>query len=112
MSCVTTVRFSVVLNGRPGSYSSPSRGLRQGDPLSPYLFLITGEVRSLRMTKAVRDNHIKGIRLCRGCPTMSHLFFADDSLFFLKATLSNVWNFSMILQEYCMASGQMVNKDI
>lgn len=89
MSCVSTVSFSIVLNGNAGGFFKPTRGLRQGDPLSPYLFLIVSEVLSLRISRAVHENHLQGIKLSRSCPVISHLFFADDSLFFLAATLKN-----------------------
>ncbi|XP_062013415.1 uncharacterized mitochondrial protein AtMg01250-like [Rosa rugosa] len=110
MACVTTVSFSIVLNGNLGKFFHPSRGLRQGDPLSPYLFLIVSEVLSLRLTKVVNDGFLRGIKLSRSCPTLSHLFFADDALFFLKATLLNCWHLNKIFLEYCNASGQLINK--
>ncbi|KAM5583543.1 hypothetical protein ABKV19_003435 [Rosa sericea] len=111
MACVSTVSFSIVLNGNPGNFFAPSRGLRQGDPLSPYLFLIVSEVFSLRLTRAVNTGLLQGIKLSRNCPILSHLFFADDALFFMKATLLNCWNLGRIFKEYCVASGQMINNE-
>lgn len=111
MSCVTTVSFSIVLNGNPGSFFKPKRGLRQGDPLSPYLFLIISEVLSVRITKSVNDGHLLGIKLSRSCPVISHLFFADDALYFLKASLPNCWKLKQILMVYCNASGQLINHE-
>ncbi|KAK9938019.1 hypothetical protein M0R45_014780 [Rubus argutus] len=111
MGCVTTVSFYVVLNGNAGSFLKPKRGLRQGDPLSPYLSLIISDVLSVRITKAVSEGDLQGIKLSRTCPVISHLFFADDALFFLKATLPNCWRLKSIFHEYCMASGQLINHD-
>ncbi|CAL9019813.1 unnamed protein product, partial [Prunus brigantina] len=87
--CVNSVSFAVLLNGKPGSPFIPSRGLRQGDPLSPYLFLLVCEVLSLNLSKHVEEGHIQGIKLSRRSPVLSHLFFADDSLFFAKADPAN-----------------------
>ncbi|KAL6226651.1 hypothetical protein ACLB2K_000612 [Fragaria x ananassa] len=111
MSCVRSVSFSVVLNGKPGNFFLPSRGLRQGDPLSPYLFLLVSEVLSLRLTRAVNEKQLLGISLSRGCPILSHIFFADDALFFLKGTLNNCSHLSHILSKYCTASGQLINME-
>ncbi|KAL6128930.1 hypothetical protein ACLB2K_072283 [Fragaria x ananassa] len=109
MACVSSVSFSIVLNGCPGKSFLPGRGLRQGDPLSPYLFLIISEVLSVRLTRAVQDKSLLGIKLCRRGPTLSHMFFADDALFFLKATLGNIWRLMEIFKEYYKASGQLIN---
>lgn len=111
MACVKTVSFSMVLNGKPGKFFTPSRGLRQGDPLSLYLFLIVSEALSLRIYKAVSQNELLGVCLSRGSPILSHLFFADDALFFLKGTLLNCQQLSLIFKEYCIASGQLINID-
>lgn len=111
MECVTTITFSVVLNGNASEFFKPNRGLRQGDPLSPYLFLIISEVLSLRITKSISDGELTGVKLSRSCPVVSHLFFADDALFFLKATLQNCSSLNRIFKVYCRASGQLINYD-
>jgi hypothetical protein len=105
MKCVTTVSFSVQVNGKQGKFFTPSRGLRQGDPLSPYLFLLINEALSLTLKKAITDNELQGIKLSRNCPGVSHLFFADDSLYFLKANAQNCQVLNKILLDFCAASG-------
>ncbi|XP_021719982.1 uncharacterized protein LOC110687662 [Chenopodium quinoa] len=56
----------------------PSRGLRQGDPISPYLFLLCAEAFSALLTRVANDRIITGAQICQGAPRVSHLFFADD----------------------------------
>ncbi|XP_074306594.1 putative mitochondrial protein AtMg01250 [Silene latifolia] len=87
MECVSTVTFSVLLNGIPSEEFQPTRGLRQGDPLSPYLFILCAEALSNLMRRAVEANSIHGIRIARNAPAISHLLFADDSIFFARATI-------------------------
>ena len=85
MTCVMTPSFLVRINGRAYGSITPSRGLRQGDPLSPYLFLICAEGFSSLLAKAEREGHIHGVSICRRAPTISHLLFADNSLLFCHA---------------------------
>lgn len=86
MTCLTTVSYSVVLNGSKGESFKPSRGLRQGDPLSPFLFLICSEGLSSLLRLAIVEDSIKGVRASRYGPPVSHMFFADDCIIFEKAT--------------------------
>ena len=111
MSCVTSVSYSIMINGAPKGYIKPERGLRQGDPLSPYLFLICAEGLSALMRKAERDRMIRGVSICRAGPRISHLFFADDSIIFCRAKLSECNALQNILTLYGKASGQLVNGD-
>ncbi|CAN6699322.1 unnamed protein product [Malus baccata var. baccata] len=109
MGCVSSVKFSILLNGQPGKNFVPSRGLRQGDPLSPFLFLLVGEVFSCLIQKAVQDKLLEGVKLGTSRHIISHIFFADDTLLFLKADGKNCRNLANLINLYCDASGQQVN---
>ncbi|KAM1391690.1 hypothetical protein ACFX2I_019382 [Malus domestica] len=111
MSCVRTVSFSISLNRRDGDSLKPSRGIRQRDSLSPYLFLFVTEALSSRLTKACNEKDIQSLALSQGGPIISHLLFVDDSHFFLKATPQNCSAFIHILNTYCETSGQKINYD-
>lgn len=82
-----SVRFSVLINVSPEGYITPERGLWQGDPLSPYLFILCAEVLSHLMQQAMRDRSLMGIKISNNAPAVNHLLFADDSLFFSLANL-------------------------
>nr|AFP55574.1 non-ltr retroelement reverse transcriptase [Rosa rugosa] len=109
MSCVTTSSLSVLINGKPGPSFLPSRGLRQGDPLSPFLFLFVNDVLSRMINKMCQDSLLTPVTIGPNNLPVSHLFFADDSLFFLRATLQNCETLSDLLHTYCIASGQLIN---
>jgi hypothetical protein len=106
MMCVSTVQYSVLVNGQPCGVIKPERGLRQGDPISPYLFLICAEGLSALLSKATTDGILTGIPTSKRGPCISHLFFADDSLLFSRATLAQWESLTNILQLYEKASGQ------
>lgn len=111
MRCVSTVSFSVLLNGCPCPDFTLHRGLCQGDPLSPYLFILCAEVLSSLISRAQEHNILHGIQIARGAPMISHLFFADDSLIFCRATQQNANAIQEILQLYRTVSGQLPNLD-
>ncbi|BFG29409.1 hypothetical protein CerSpe_156830 [Prunus speciosa] len=87
----------------------PSRGIRQGDPLYPYLFLFVSEALSCLIQKSVIINHLQCIKISNPGPVLSHLLFADDSLFFLKAFQLNCQKIMRLLHAYYTASGQSIN---
>ena len=86
MICVTTVSYSILTNGEPKGMITPSRGIRQGDPLSPFLFLLCTEGLHGLISQVASRGDIKGYALCRNSPRLTHLLFADDSLLFCRAT--------------------------
>lgn len=111
MQCTTTVNFAVCVNGETRTKICPERGLRQGDPLSPYLFVLVKDVLSKLLIRAQEENMIQGIQFNRHCPPPSHIFFADDALLFLKAELQNCEAVKSIIEKYGEASGQRLNLD-
>ncbi|GKV02210.1 hypothetical protein SLEP1_g14669 [Rubroshorea leprosula] len=109
MQCVTTVSYSLIVNGKSMPLFYPKRGLRQGDPLLPYLYLFVSNVLSRMFNEAERQRYISGFQIKRGCPKISHLLFADDTLVFGKATYQEAAQILEILRQYAVASGQQVN---
>ena len=93
MQCLSTVTYAIKINGVPKGHIIPSRGLCQGDPLSPYLFLLCAEGLSAMLHQAVQEKRLRGVSICRRGPKISHLFFADDSLIFGRATEARGWKF-------------------
>ncbi|XP_019184794.1 PREDICTED: uncharacterized protein LOC109179753 [Ipomoea nil] len=109
MLCVQIVRYRVLVNGKPTEEIVPTRGLRQGDPLSPYLFIICAEGLSLLLQDSQAKGLLHGCRVARGAPSISHLFFADDSLLFFKANMHEALEVKKCLGIYEAYSGQAVN---
>ena len=111
MSCVTSISYSMLLNGELTGNIKPSRGLHQGDPLSPYLFLICAMGFQGLLHKAESEGHLRGGSICRNGPRVSHLFFADDSVLFCRATKAECQIILDVLSIYEKGSGQKINKD-
>ena len=109
MQCVTTVKYSFLINGKPCGSLTPSRGLRQGDPLSSYLFLLCGEAFSALLDSRAAQNQLQGITVCEGAPVIHHLLFFDDSMLFGKASVEECVSIQSVLIDYEKASGQKVN---
>ena len=111
MSCVTSPSFSVLINGKPFGMIHPTRGIRQGNPLSPYLFLLCAEGFTSLLQKVVLEGNIQGVSICRRAPRISHLLFTDDSLLFCRATYKGTKVVLEILKLYAEASSQCINMD-
>ena len=110
--CISTTSFSVHLNDSPVGYFRSSRGLRQGDPLSPYLFILGMEVFSLLVDKAVVGGFLTRYTLkgSNGASmNVSHLLFANDTLIFCRDSIDQVANVSWILLWFEALSGLQVN---
>nr|XP_023888394.1 uncharacterized protein LOC112000487 [Quercus suber] len=111
MECITTVTYSIMVNGEPKGLIILSRGLRQGDPISPYLFLFCAEGLNAIFQKVAENGEIYGFSICKNGPKLTHLFFTDDCLLFCRSTLEECEKIQELLACYEEASGQMVNKE-
>lgn len=80
MSYVKSLSYSVLMNGKTGEKFIASRRLRQGDSLSPYLFLICAEEFSRLLHFTKQEERIEGVKVCRGRSRFMYLFFVDDSI--------------------------------
>ncbi|CAN1771981.1 LINE-1 retrotransposable element ORF2 protein [Linum perenne] len=109
LMCVTSVRYLISINSKEVGSVTPGRGLRQGCPLSPFLFIICAEGLSFLIRKAVSDGALHGVNVCQRAPRISHLFFADDSFFFCRAQIDEVRTLKRIFITYAEASGQIIN---
>ncbi|KAH1129370.1 hypothetical protein J1N35_000748 [Gossypium stocksii] len=111
MHCVCSVSYTVGLNGERSDWFSPSRGLRQGDPLSPYLFLLCVEGFSTLLHEANQKGLMRGTFIGRERLSINHLFFADDCILFGDASEEGAHIVRNLILEYEQVSGQMMNFD-
>ncbi|KAK8929024.1 hypothetical protein KSP39_PZI017553 [Platanthera zijinensis] len=107
LECISNPRYGLLINGVRASWINATCGLRQGCPLSPYLFIICSEFLSL----LIKINHhpVLGIKLSTSASKISHLLFADDTLLFGTATTGTVKCFSSVINDYCSYSGEAIN---
>lgn len=110
LECVSSVRYKIYHSGREFGLITPSRGIRQGDPLSSYLFLICMEEMSALIHEFEKRKWLNGIKIARGAPSLSHLFFADDSYIYCKANENSAVQINQMLHTFERASGQQINK--
>ena len=90
-ACIALVQFSVVINGSPEGFFTSSRGLRQGDPLSPLLFLLVMEVLSRMLKKVESEGLIRGFSAGNNGSNglrISHLLYTDDTILFCDVDMS------------------------
>ncbi|CAN6583607.1 unnamed protein product [Malus baccata var. baccata] len=108
--CISTVSFSVLINGSPTGFFRPNRGLRQGDPLSPFLFLLCTEGLSMLIRRSLERGSLHGFKISPTSVPLTHLFFADDSVVFGNASVEEAESIIEILQTYARGSGQVINR--
>ena len=106
MQCVTSVTYYIRLNGKPHGHIIPSQGLRQRDPISPFLFLFCAEGLSSLLQQATTTGLLKGVAACPLGPQISLLFFADDSIIFCQATQEDCSHLEQILETYEQQTGR------
>ena len=111
-TCVTTVHFSVLVNGSPTGFFDSSRGLRQGDPLFFLLFLLIMEVLSRILKKIEEGGLIQGFRVGPINFTgihISHLLFVDDTILFYDASREQILSTRLVLTYFQVFIGLEVN---
>jgi hypothetical protein len=106
---ITNSSNNILWNGSKTDAFTPERGLRQGDPLSPYLFVLCKERLGALINKQVRDGRWKTMQLANHGTNLSHLFFADDVLLFAKATPGQARVLSDVLNSFCAISGLKIS---
>ncbi|XP_028113957.1 uncharacterized protein LOC114312000 [Camellia sinensis] len=107
--CVTSVRSSVLVNGSPTTEFSPQKGLRQGDPLSPFLLIIVAEALNILMGRAKDLGLITGASIGPSSLRITHLQFADDTILFCEADWGEIVNIKRILRCFEVLSGLRIN---
>ncbi|KAA3472510.1 reverse transcriptase [Gossypium australe] len=107
--CISYIQYSILSNGEEGLSFISTRGLRQGDPLSLYLFLFCGEGLSALIRLAGQENRIRGAKVSRDALSITHLMFAGDCILFGEASNRGINVLKEILKEYEACSGQCVN---
>lgn len=104
MTCVETPRLSILWNGGQFDWINPGRGIRQGDPISPYIFVLCIERHSHLIKAEVAQRKWKWIKLSRYGPELSHLLFGDDMVLFAEASEDRIKNVRRCLEQFEDAS--------
>ena len=108
MSCVSTASISILLNGGKLTPFMPTRGLRQGDPLSPYLFILCMEYLD---NESCRRDEWTPLKASKHNLGISHLFFADDLMLFAKANKARADSIHKVLSKFCKEFGQLISAE-
>lgn len=109
LQCVSTVSYRILINGAASKPFQPSCGLRQGDPLSRYVFIFCMDILSRMTSLAVDIKSFHGIKCHRQSPPISHLFFADDSMFLFRVNDNACIALKTFLDKFCSVLGQILN---
>lgn len=109
MTCISTASFLVMINGSPYGLFPSTCGLRQGDPLSPALFTLFLDLLSRIMLQAEAVGDIQGIKIGCQCSRISHLLYANDATFFVKADDIHADRLRGLITKFCTWTGQTVN---
>ena len=109
LSCISSSSISILFNGGKLEPFLPSRGIRQRDPLSPYLFILCMEMLGFLILGKCKEKLWDLMRASRNGPAFSHLFFADDLVLFAKVDRKNYCNIKETLDTFYELSGQKIS---
>lgn len=111
-SYISTAHFSMVVNGSMCEFFEATNGLRQGDPLSPFLFSIMAEAMGGYFIQLVATKSMKGIKVAEGMDPIIHAQFANETILFRKETIREARTIKVALEKYATIFGQILNKEI
>lgn len=101
MKCIlSSVQYGVLLNVHPRGHIIPQRGLRHGDPLSPYLFIMCTDALIANVKKTKKEKQLTRMKVAKACSMISHMLFADEILFFFKTHKEECQIILRIVKEY------------
>ena len=109
MRCVSTISTSILVNGEALDLIHPSKGIRQGDPLSPYLFIMCMDFLGQLIQEKCEAKRWQPVKASQSGPSFSHLFFVDDLVLFGKADGRDCAIIRDVLDEFCSMSGQLLS---
>ena len=107
--CISIVRFSILINGDLEGFFGSSRGICQGDSLSPLLFVIVMEALGRMMSRTVESGLLSRFQVGSLDKIVSHLLFADDTLIFSYANLDHIFNLRLFFTSFKAVSGLKIN---
>ena len=110
MSCVSSVLTSILFNGGTLDSFKPTRGIRQGNPLSPYIFIMCMDYLGQLIQEKCATKAWSPVKASRSGPAFSHLFFADDLVLFARANPENCATIRGVLDDFCSQSGQTISE--
>ena len=109
MNCVSTTSTTILFNGNKLDSFHPFKGIRQGDPISPYLFLLCVEFLGAHISALCEEKRWDKIKASKNGPSFSHVFYADDLMLFAKANSKNCDAIVEVLDNFCNLAGQKIN---
>ncbi|XP_057734722.1 uncharacterized mitochondrial protein AtMg01250-like [Arachis stenosperma] len=109
--CIGTASMLILINGLPSKPFKMERGLRQGDPLSPFLFVLVVDVLHRMIGEAVRNQRILPLLIGKDNIELSHLQFADDTILFCPPEEETIRNYASLLRCFEMTSRLSINFD-
>lgn len=111
MECMKAGKVTVLINGQGSGFLTPTKGLRQGCPMSPYIFILAMEFLTKLFRLQQQNGHIMGLKIARSAPSLTHSMYADDLIIMGAARIQEVRRVQKVLTEFGEVSSLTVNPD-